>query len=76
MKEEVTTVNIKEARYGKQICGGAEAASAHTHGRDLHGDASLTGIAEKRRKIAIEQQMMRGQTQVSREDGGKRNEER
>ena len=30
---------MKEARYGKQICGGAEAVSAHTHGRDLHGDA-------------------------------------
>ena len=31
---------MKEARYGKQICSGAEAVSAHTHGRDLHGDAA------------------------------------
>ena len=30
---------MKEAQYGKQICSGAEAVSAHTHGRDLHGDA-------------------------------------
>ena len=31
---------VKEARYGKQICNGAEAVSAHTHGRDLHGDVA------------------------------------
>lgn len=29
-----------EARYGKQICSGAEAVSAHAHGRDLYGDAA------------------------------------
>ena len=31
---------MKEARYGKQICSGAEKISAHAHGRDLHGDAA------------------------------------
>lgn len=31
---------MKEAQYGKQICSGAEAVSAHAHGRDLHGDAA------------------------------------
>ena len=31
---------MKEARYGKQICSGAEKISAHTHGRDLHGEAA------------------------------------
>ena len=36
----------------------------------------LAGIAEKRRKIAIEQQMICGQAQVSREKGVRRNEER
>lgn len=36
----------------------------------------LAGIAEKQRKIAIEQQMMRGPAQVTREKGVRRNEER
>lgn len=36
---------MKEARYGKQVCCGAEEISAHTHGRDYTG-MLLTGTPE------------------------------
>ena len=36
---------MKEARYGKQICSGAEAVSAHAHGR-IYTGMLLTGTLE------------------------------
>lgn len=49
---------MKEARYGKQICSGAEAVSAHTHGRDLHGDATDGALEPHLAEIGESAQVM------------------